>query len=107
MRDRSRSQSRTRTWPNSDWAGLGQEPDPDRAGPGWERNDIDNVDSLLFIDFPGSGSDVRQLVITPLTKLGELEKFAHYVCTHITSKRIELESPGWSGFVINSKPDQT
>ena len=42
--------------------------------------------------------------ITPLTKLGEL---AHHVCTHITSKQIELESPGWSGFVINSKPDQT
>ena len=39
--------------------------------------------------------------ITPLTKLGELEKFAHHICTHITSKRIELESPGWSGFVIN------
>ena len=45
--------------------------------------------------------------LTPLTKLGKLEKFAHHVCTHITSKRIELESPGWSGFVINSKPDQT
>ena len=43
-------------------------------------------------------------LLTPLTKLGEL---AHHVCTHITSKRIELESPGWSGFVINSKPDQT
>ena len=26
---------------------------------------------------------------------------------HITSKRIELESPGWSGFVANLKPDQT
>ena len=26
---------------------------------------------------------------------------------HITSKRIELESPGWSGFVENSKPDET
>ena len=25
----------------------------------------------------------------------------------ITSKRIELESPGWSGFVTDSKPDQT
>ena len=50
---------------------------------------------------------IRTTEITPLTKLGELEKFAHHVCTHITSKRIELESPGWSGFVINSKPDQT
>ena len=39
------------------------------------------------------------LFITPLTKLGELEKFAHHVCTHITSKRIELEGPGWSGLV--------
>ena len=29
------------------------------------------------------------------------------VCMHITFKRIELESPGWSGFVENSKPDQT
>ena len=29
------------------------------------------------------------------------------VCMHITSKRIKLESPGWSGFVANSKPDQT
>ena len=45
--------------------------------------------------------------LTPLTKLGELEKFAHHVCTHIAFKRIELESPGWSGFVMNSKPDQT
>ena len=26
---------------------------------------------------------------------------------HIISKRIELESPGWSGFVANLKPDQT
>ena len=39
------------------------------------------------------------MIITPLTKLGELEKFAHHVCTHITSKRIELEGPGWSGLV--------
>ena len=30
------------------------------------------------------------------------------VCTHITSKRIELESPGqvWSGFAFFTKPDQ-
>ena len=26
---------------------------------------------------------------------------------YITSKQIELESPGWSGFVKNSKPDKT
>ena len=25
---------------------------------------------------------------------------------YITSKRIKLEGPGWSGFVPNSKPDQ-
>ena len=29
------------------------------------------------------------------------------VCTCTTFKQIELESPGWSGFVKNSKPDQT
>ena len=28
------------------------------------------------------------------------------VCMHITSKQIELESLGFSGFVANSKPDQ-
>ena len=28
------------------------------------------------------------------------------ICTHITSERIELENPGWSGFVENSEPDQ-
>ena len=37
--------------------------------------------------------------LTPLTKLGELEKFAHQVCTHINSKRIELEGTDWSGLV--------
>ena len=26
-----------------------------------------------------------------------------FICT---SKRIELESPGWSGLVANSKPDE-
>ena len=30
-----------------------------------------------------------------------------WVYKHEFSKRIELESPGWSGFVENSKPDQT
>ena len=35
------------------------------------------------------------------------KKIRTYVCTHITSKRIELEYPGWSGFVANSKRDQT
>ena len=29
------------------------------------------------------------------------------VCIYITSKRIELESPGWSGFVANLRPDKT
>ena len=29
------------------------------------------------------------------------------VCMYITSIRIELESPGWSGFVETSRPDQT
>ena len=27
------------------------------------------------------------------------KKTAHHVCTHMTSKRIELEGPGWSGLV--------
>ena len=27
------------------------------------------------------------------------KKTAHHVCTHITSKRIEQEGPGWSGLV--------
>ena len=30
-----------------------------------------------------------------------------WVSTHINFKQIELENPGWSGFVANSKPDQT
>ena len=34
------------------------------------------------------------------------KKYAH-LCMHVTSKRIELESPGWLGFVENSKPNQT
>ena len=51
-----------------------------------------------------SGALIIGGALTPLTKLGEL---AHHVCTHITFKRIKLESPGCSGFVINSKPDQT
>ena len=41
--------------------------------------------------------------LTPLTKLGELEKFAHHVCTHITSKRIEFitkpDQPGLSSSI--------
>ena len=40
-----------------------------------------------------------EFILTPLTKLGKLEKFAHHVCTHITSKRIELEGLVWSGLV--------
>ena len=40
-----------------------------------------------------------EFLLTPLTKLGKLEKFAHHVCTHTTSRRIELEGSGWSGFV--------
>ena len=31
----------------------------------------------------------------------------YQLCSITTSKRIKLESPGWSGFVTNSKPDQT
>ena len=31
----------------------------------------------------------------------------YQLCSITASKRIELESPGWSGFVTNSKPDQT
>ena len=27
------------------------------------------------------------------------QKKSAHLCTHITSKRIELESPGWSGLV--------
>ena len=26
---------------------------------------------------------------------------------YVTSKRIELVSPGWSGYVANSRPDET
>ena len=29
------------------------------------------------------------------------------VCAHMTAKQIKLESPGWSDFVANSKPDKT
>ena len=42
--------------------------------------------------------------IRRLTMRGK--KPAH-LCMHLTSKQVELESPGWSGFVTNSKPDQT
>ena len=28
------------------------------------------------------------------------------VCTRITSKRIALEGPGWSGFQFDTEPDQ-
>ena len=34
------------------------------------------------------------------------EKSAQNVCTHITSKWIELESQVWSGFEFLTKPDQ-
>ena len=30
-----------------------------------------------------------------------------FLLSYITAKRIELDSPGWSGFVANSTPDQT
>ena len=33
------------------------------------------------------------------------KKHAH-LCTHITSKKIELEGPGCSGFQFPTKPDQ-
>ena len=29
-----------------------------------------------------------------------------FLLSYITSKRIKLDSPSWSGFVANSKPDQ-
>ena len=31
----------------------------------------------------------------------------YQLCSITTSKRIELESPGWSGLAENSQPDQT
>ena len=44
-----------------------------------------------------------------LTQTLNVAKQFYKSCIHmyITSKRIELESPDWSGFVINSKPDQS
>ena len=39
----------------------------------------------------------KQLQNSPLTHCDVDER----VCMHMTSKRIELESPGWSGFVKN------
>ncbi len=42
--------------------------------------------------------------------MGSVKVFSglmYQLCSITTSKRIELESPGWSGFVENSKPDQT
>ena len=45
--------------------------------------------------------------LTSLTKLGELEKFAHHVCTHI--KELSLKVPVgqvWSGYEFITKPDQ-
>ena len=37
-----------------------------------------------------------------------VDKFAYaYVRSIITSERIELESPGWSGFVANLKSFKT
>ena len=54
---------------------------------------------LMKLSYDATNAGGPFVVVTPLTKLGELEKFAHHVCTHITSKRIELEGPGWSGLV--------
>ena len=34
------------------------------------------------------------------------EKKPAHLCTHITSKQIELEGPGWSGYEFVTKPDQ-
>ena len=51
---------------------------------------------------------VSVTIITIVTVNNYAEKkTAHHVCTHITFKLIELEGPVWSGFVTNSKPDQT
>ena len=36
-----------------------------------------------------------------------LYNFMYQLCSITASKRIELEIPGWSGFVENSKPDTT
>ena len=33
--------------------------------------------------------------------------FMYELCSIATSERIKLESPGWSGFVENLRPDQT
>ena len=40
-------------------------------------------------------------------ELNRTESFIYQLRSVTTSKRIELESPGWSGFVTNSKSDQT
>ena len=40
-------------------------------------------------------------------ELNRTESFIYQLRSITTSKQIELESPGWSGFVTNSNPDQT
>ena len=60
-------------------------------------------------DQPGLSSFIRLEVIKDKRKIlvwlkqtfpfGYQTGIKSYVCTHITSKRIELESPDWSGLV--------
>ena len=66
-------------------------------------------------DQPGLSSLIRSEVIKDKRKIqvgrgfpiGYQKGIKNCVRMHIASRRIELESPGWSGFVENSKPDQT
>ena len=65
-------------------------------------------------DQPGLSGLIRLEVIKDKIKIHICSFLISYrtgikscVCMHIASKQIELESPGWSGLVENSKPDQT
>ena len=40
-------------------------------------------------------------------ELNQTESFIYQLCSITTFKQMELESPGWTGFVKNWKPDKT
>ena len=52
----------------------------------------------FYTTYCEQGIFLEAVDIDPTGNGGE-KKMIQNVCTHITSKRIELESPGWSGLV--------
>ena len=65
------------------------------GGPGWER---ENPKQIYLRGIHKNFNELANFFSSPIGLTMHKKKSAH-LCTHITSKRIDLESPGWSSLV--------